>query len=380
MNGSRVPRPLRVLHVDAGREWRGGERHLLLLAQGLRARGVEPLVAAPPGSPLLQRCKTDGLATAAVTMRGPFDLLAVRRLRRLIATWQPDVVHAHDGRAQTVALAALLGRRRAVPLVVTRRSALRPRGFVRYGPRVARLVAVSEAVRDGLRAWGVPDARITVAHPAVSARAPERPRDWRVECGWTAATVVLGVVGPVTQGANAARLEVLADAFAEAGARPGRSAAQTPRTRDPDPAPPVAVVLLGGPAAGRVTLGRLDAFRAGHVHDVPAALAGLDLLVHPGGAEGPGTAVLEGLALGVPCVAFDIGGLGELVRDGIDGVLVPPDDLAGLAEGVLALARDAGRRARLSAAARARAAHFGVDRMVDTVLTAYRDVLERSGV
>lgn len=385
MTGRRVPPVLRVLHLDANREWRGGERQLLLLAQGLRSRGAEPLIVARPASPLIQRCKSEGLATAALSMRGPLDLLAVRRLRQLLTTWRPDLVHAHDGRAQTVALAALLGRRTTIPLVVTRRSAARPRGLVRYGPRVARFIAISDAVRDGLRAWGVQDARITVAHPAVSARTPDQPRDWRAECGWPAETVVLGVVGPITLAADGDRLDALVRAVAAAARTAGPGAHPFPSGRSDAPAdshgtPPVGVVVLGGHASGRVRIGEIEAFRAGFVHDVPRALAGLDLLLHPGGAEGLGTAVLEGMALGVPSVAFDTGGLGEVVRHERDGILVPGGDVGAFARAVVALVRDPARRRALGQAALARAAEFGADRMVDTILTAYRDVLERSVV
>ncbi|MBK7905351.1 MAG: glycosyltransferase family 4 protein [Gemmatimonadetes bacterium] len=361
MSLGRVP-SLRVLHVDAARDWRGGERQLLLLVQGLRARGVEPLVAARPASPLLQRLKTEGIATAALNMRSDLDLLAVRRLRRLIATWRPAVVHAHDGRSQVLALGALVGRRGRIPLVVTRRSAAVPRGPLRFGPRVARFIAISEAVREALRAGGVADARISVAYPGVAARAPERPRDWRAECGWPAGTVVVGIVGPFAAEAELARLESLLAAF------------PTEVTRQ------LGLVLLGGHATGRGTVGDVRSFRAGFVHDVPHALAGLDLLLHPGGAEGLGTAVVEAMALGVPSIAFAAGGLAEIVADGVDGALVAPGDTAGFARATARLVTDAEARLRLGAAAPEQAKRFSPDRMVGAVLDVYRDVLERSGV
>ena len=91
-------RALRVLHVDTAREWRGGQRQLLLLAAGLRDAGIEPLVVAQPASPLLHRLKSVGIASASFPMRSALDLIALRRLRRLIVTWRPHLVHAHDQR------------------------------------------------------------------------------------------------------------------------------------------------------------------------------------------------------------------------------------------------------------------------------------------
>lgn len=357
-----VPRALRVLHVDAAREWRGGERQLLLLASRLRERGVEPLVAARPASPLLHRLKAEGVATAALAMRSDLDLLAVRRLRRLIATWRPHILHAHDRRGHALALAALIGRRGSVPLLVTCRIAARPRGLVRYGPRVARFLAISDAVRDALVSGGIAAERVTVTYPGVSARPPDRPRDWRTECGWSADTLLAGVIGPRTKTRGAEQLESLL------------------RSLPPRVASRLGLVVLGGPASGRGTIGGLRAFRAGFVHDVPHALAGLDLLLHPGGAEGLGTAVIEGMALGVPTVAFATGGIGEIIEDDVNGLLVAAGDDAAFRAGIVALAEDEGRRRRLAADGPRRAAEFGVERMVDGVLAAYRDLIERSGV
>lgn len=354
-----IPKHLRVLHVDAARHWRGGERQLLLLAAGMRECGAEPLVAARPGTPLLQRLKAEGIATAAFAMRSDIDLLAVRRLRRLIATWRPDLVHAHDRRGHALALAALIGRRTAVPLMVTCRLVARPRGLVRFGPRVARFIAISEAVRDALVGGGIAADRITVAYPGVSAARPERPRDWRRECDWAPGTLLAGVVGPLTKDHASARLATLVGGI--------------PR----DVADRMALVVLGGHASGHAAIGGVRAFRAGFVHDVPHALAGLDLLLHPGGAEGLGTAVIEAMALGVPTVAVAAGGLGEIIEDGRNGLLFPPDDDASFADGVARLVGDETRRLALGAAGPQRARRFGPDRMVESVLAAYRDLMER---
>ena len=70
-------RALRVLHVHTAREWRGGQRQLLLLATGLRDAGIEPLVVAPPASPLLHRLKSGGVASASFPMRSALDLIAL---------------------------------------------------------------------------------------------------------------------------------------------------------------------------------------------------------------------------------------------------------------------------------------------------------------
>lgn len=328
----------------------------MLLALGLRERGVEPLVVAPPRSPLLDACKRAGIATAVRPMRSSFDLLAVRGLRRLITTWRPTVVHAHCSRTHLLALAALVGRRAAVPLVVTRRRATAPRGPARFGSRVARVIAISDAVAAALRAARIPDARILRIHPGVMSPGDVAPRDWRAECGWPAERVVAGIVGPLTEALHRDTLERLMRRL------PERTASR------------LALVLLGGASAGAGTTAGMPSYRAGFVHDVPAALAGLDLLLHPGGSEGIGTALIEGMALRVPSVAFAAGGVGEIIRDGETGLLVPAGDGDAFAAAITALVEDPVRRRALGNAGPARADSFGVGAMVDRTLELYRDV------
>jgi len=329
---------------------------------GLRARGLEPLVMAPPRSPLLQECKRAGVATSARTMRGALDVLAARGLRRMISGWRPTLVHAHDPRSHALAIAALLGKRSQVPLVVTRRLGIPPRGGFKHGTRVARFIAITEAVRATLRAGGIADERITLVHPGVERPALARVRDWRAECGWTPDTVVLGVVGPRTELKHRDELSRLV-------------AAMSPETRSR-----AGLVLLGGPATGRGEVAGVPAYGAGFVHEVPAALAGLDLLLHPGGAEGLGTALVEGMALQVPAVAFAAGGVGEIIAPGVSGLLIPPGDEAAFARAVDHLVADPDRRRALGAAGPTRASEFGADRMIDRTLAVYRDVTGSAGL
>lgn len=348
--------PLRILHVDSGREWRGGQRQVFLLARGQREQGHEPLVVAAADAPLLHRLRSAGLAASAVRMRADWDVAAARRIRNLIRTWRPDVVHAHDARAHALSLGALLGQR-DIPLVVTRRVAFVPRGRMKYGPRVARFIAISRAVRESLERGGVPATRIDVVYSGVPTPRVEVPRDWRAERGWDRETVICGVVGAMTA-EKGVRL------LAEIGERLAGEARARAR-----------LVLLGGQAAGRDVLGGIETFRAGFVDEVHAAMAGLDLLWHPSSAEGLGTAVIDAMALEVPPVAFAVGGLSELIVDGVSGLLVPPGDVDAFADAVSSLLSDPARRSTLAAGGPPRAHEFGVARMVAGTEQTYRTVL-----
>jgi hypothetical protein len=81
----------------------------------------------------------------------------------------------------------------------------------------------------------------------------------------------------------------------------------------------------------------------GHRDDVPAILAGADLFVLPSESEASPTAIFDAMAAGLPVVASRVGGIPELVADGVTGLLVPPADPDALAAAVLDLLDQPGR-------------------------------------
>ena len=93
----------------------------------------------------------------------------------------------------------------------------------------------------------------------------------------------------------------------------------------------------------------------GTVSDIPAFLAGLDVAVLCSHSEGSPNAIMECMAAGVPTIATDVGGNGELVEHEQTGLLTPPNRKEGLATAIDRLLPDPPLAARLGAAARQRA-------------------------
>ena len=116
----------RIIHIDSGRSWRGGQRQVFLLATGLRDLGYRVLVVAPTGSPLIRRAERAGLPTYRLTLRGEWDIRSARELRAVAREWGADIVHAHDARSHSIARFALLGKRK-IRFIVTRRVAFPPK-------------------------------------------------------------------------------------------------------------------------------------------------------------------------------------------------------------------------------------------------------------
>ncbi len=102
------------------------------------------------------------------------------------------------------------------------------------------------------------------------------------------------------------------------------------------------------------------------------------MFVHPSWAESFPYAILEAMALALPIVASDVGGIGEAITHGVSGLLVPPADATALAGAIASLLADPARAGRFGALARQEVERrFTVDRMVDGVLAVYDEVEPR---
>jgi glycosyltransferase involved in cell wall biosynthesis len=119
----------------------------------------------------------------------------------------------------------------------------------------------------------------------------------------------------------------------------------------------------------------------GWVHQINDFLEHLDVYVHPAHHEGLPNAVMEAMACGLPCVAFDTPGCAELIRDGQTGLLVPTGDCEALGEAALRLLADRELAARLGSAAREFIRqHFSVERMVSEHVALYELAIKRAAI
>ena len=117
----------------------------------------------------------------------------------------------------------------------------------------------------------------------------------------------------------------------------------------------------------------------GFVPDLPSRLETLDLFVLPTRAENLPIAILEAMATALPVVATRVGGIPELVVEGETGLLVEPEDSAGLAAAIAELAADPDRRRSFGrAGARRVEEHFHADRVAASMVELYEELCESS--
>ena len=369
---------LHVAYLSAGLTPRGYDTTLVA---GTIARGEESMayIAEQAGARVVA---LPGLSREISPIH---DALAVFRLARLIRQVRPTILHTHTAKAGTVGrVAALLAGGARPPIVIHTFHGHVLRGY--FGPRKSAvfrvlerllakvttvLVAVSPEVRDDLVQLGVaPAEKFAVVRLGIELEqrvASTVPRDEvRRRLGIPPERFVVGWIGRMT---GVKQTHDLLAALAELRAG-GVDAG-------------LLVVGDGPDRAGFEQRARdLDLVRhclfLGYQDDVAPWYAAMDAVALPSGNEGTPVTVIEALAGGKPVVAYDVGGVPDVVREGVDGFLVEPGDISGLAARLAQLAADPELRQRLGGAGRERVlGRYGVGRLLDDVDRLYRETMER---
>lgn len=354
--------PLRVLHVDSARDWRGGQNQARLLARELEAvGGVEQGLVARRGSRLARESRALGLETFEVPWEAGFDPRAVAALSRLVRG--RDLVHAHSSHALQAALLALAASGAPAGLVAARRLDY-PLSAPSVWRRADLVLAVSTAVARVLEACRIEPSRVRVVHDGIDPAELRPPEEGRLRsaAGAGADEPLVGTAGALV-GHKDHRTLV-------------RAAARVAKDRST-----VRFVVAGeGPLRPALEaeirrLGLEDRFALpGHVPDVARSLGDLDLFVMPSREEGMGTAALEAMAAGVPTVVTRAGGLEDVAGEALP--TAAPEDPGALAAEIVRLLDDPEARRALGTAGRRRVEErFTAGRMADATLSAYRSAV-----
>ncbi len=363
-------RAIVIAHVLSSFEMGGQERVALDLAREQVARGHRVLaisLAPAPDGPLAEAFASAGVGVSRVAKGPGVDPRIVLALRDRLRAAGVDVVHTHN--PLPLAYGALAGRLARAAVVHTKHGANPDRGrrllLRRVGGHLAHAyVAVSSATAAvARRNRECPSARLHTIPNGVELEAfahDETARAAvRAELGIPADAWVFGTVGRVRLEKNFPGLVRAATPLLGAGTR-------LVIVGDGDELPALrAAVAAAGAAAEWLVL-------AGARRDVPRALSAFDAFVMSSDTEGLPLGLVEAMAAGLPVVATDVGGIGEVLEGGRVGALVPAGDERALREAMAALARDPEAARERGRASLARSAHYALGTMVDAYLALYR--------
>lgn len=321
-------RRLKILHIDPERNWGGGEAQVFGLLSYLAERGHRNALLTDPRGRLFQQSQALDVATMPLVVRNDLDLRPVPGLRRLIRREDYDIVHLHTKRAH--ALSLWLSHSASRPKYVVTRRMDYPESkswYTRclYNRKVDGVIAISKKISELLAEAGVERERIRLIHSGMDPKPFDRAavaRELHPE------TIVVGVAAVLEE---------------RKGHRFLLEAARQLKARGCN-----ITYRIAGEGSLRKALEQTalrlglkeDVEFLGFVTDMPGFLTNVDIVVLPSLLEGLGVSVLEAMAAGKAVIASRVGGLPELVIDGITGFLVEPRDVEGLAHAIAKLAGD----------------------------------------
>ena len=323
------------------------------------------LVAHPEGE--LYRRALEGPDLVPLAPHNEVDLTAAWKLSRIVRQWKPQIVHAHDPHAVSMAALALsFSAPDPRPAIVASRRVdfhLQTHSFSRWKYRQVDLfIAASRAITQVLEHDGIPASRIVVVHDGIDVakiqRLPEV--DAHAEYWFPHGVPLLVHVGALV---------------GHKGQKHLVDAMPLVVREVPD-----AHLVIFGEGELRPQLERqvkelrlekrilLPGFR----EDVLQLVKSADLFVMSSVTEGLGSTLLDAMAMKLAVVGTHAGGIPEAVVDGKTGLLVPPADSRALASAIVRLLKDPPLRQRMGEAGAAHVAeHFGVARLIGGTLAAY---------
>ena len=363
---------MRILQICSARTLGGGERHLADLANGLARRGHDVQAALVPGSPLPSELPDlPAEHIIELPLRNSLDLASALKLAQFVRRNQIEIVHAHL--ARDYPLAAFATRRAGGAGLILTRHVLFPLSRVHKVllRRVERVIAVSQAVADGLVEQDIFDRdKIVLIHNGVDIDRFLKIRNNDAGEGQKAgARLCVGTIGELAPIKGQKKFL--------------RAAAIVSARRDD-----VDFIIAGEDKSRsgenrRLLERRIDELElrqrvriTGWADDVVELLRTLDVFVSASRSESFGIAMVEAMASGVPVVTTMTAGAREIIDADKTGLLVPIGDAEALADAICKLLDDPAKRERLATNARRTVSErFSLDRMVARTEQVYQEVL-----
>jgi len=350
-----------VAYVSQFREFVGGGEHSLLALMQNLPESYQPLLITPGTGVFSQRAASSGINTDSLPMP-PLGLRSFKAMRcwiKWLGRERPSVIHANNSRAAFYA--GLAGKRLGIPLIFHCRIAAKDRLMDAILMRlVTAVVCNSMAVAERFKNSNLPVSviynGIEIGDSTGVVQLPSKPER------------LMLFVGRLTE---EKQVEVTLDAFA--------------LLAEEDTGLHLAVIGADAPGSEAYAEGLrqrclthdwgLRVHWVGEQEDVARWYKEADLLILTSKHEGFGRVLVEAMAHAVPVVAFNVGGISEVVEDGVQGLLVDAGDIKGIVESCKSILKNSDQHRKMGRAGVIRAKQFSIKQHVDQICKLYQRLI-----
>jgi len=354
---------MKIFHIDSEKTFRGGQRQVLYLLEGLGKRGVDNFLFCPGKSPLFERAEK--VRKIPATMCCEFDIFSAYKIAKFINRENPDVLHCHSAHALSIGIIAKKISSCNPALIASRRVDFHIKCLRKY-LRADRIITVSKMIKQILISDDVPADKIDVVYSGIKQDQFQNLNgDYLYdELALNKNDIIIGNIAALTEQKD--HFTFLKAAKIVIG-----------KIKN------VKFVIVGD---GELSRKLMDFSRSngtqnnviftGFRKDALNFLKIFNVFAISSKWEGLGTSILDAMASGVPVASTAAGGIKEIIEDGRNGFLAPPGDDAALAGKIIKLAEDEGLRKTFVEKGMETAEKFSSEKTAEGTLEVYRKVLK----
>ncbi|WP_299755818.1 glycosyltransferase family 4 protein [uncultured Pontibacter sp.] len=363
---------MRVLHLVSEKTWRGGEQQVAYLIEELQQQGIENFVCCRKGSAFHRFCQQQHIPHLALPFANELDVVTALRVKTYSKRNQVDLMHVHSGHAHAISVVShVLGN--TLPIILSRRvdfpvknNALSRLKYNYKG--IKRVVCVSDKIKEVVsQSLQHPELCVTV-HSGIdlsrfesSSKSGELHREFNLN----PAAPLIGNVSAIAPHKDYYTFIDTAELLLKLH-------------------PNAVFFIIGdGPLRQEIQAYAQQKGLQKHIiftgfrKDVPQILPELDVMLVTSETEGLGTTILDAFACRVPVVATMAGGIPEIVRNEITGLLAPIKSPAILAEKVHQVLTNPAIRDRITQGATQLTQEFSKKNTASRTLAVYKEVLQQ---
>ncbi|MBN1997520.1 glycosyltransferase family 4 protein [candidate division KSB1 bacterium] len=366
---------MKIIQSCGSDSWGGLEMQTLKIAVALQKKGHDVKILCQRGSKLAQEAVEEGVTVNPIHFKGLAMLASIKKLIFLFKNWKPDVIHTHLSHDLWMLVPALIFTGSKAKLFMTKRmaSGVKKKDILHrilYG-RISTVFAISNYIRQSvLNTCPVTKDKVCLMHNGISLERfnPSQydRNEVKKEFDIKDDVKIIGMIGRFTPGKGH-------EQFLQAAKLIKKSYSL-----------PVKFFIVGGASYGEddykhyierlasQLLAPQDYLFTGFRTDIGRIMSALDILAFPSHEESLGNILLEAMAMKVPIVASNGGGVPDIIINGECGLLAQSKSAEELAAGLLKLLTNAELCGRFSAQGRIRVERFfNFDRYITSLESYY---------
>jgi len=362
----------KIMHIDTTKTWRGGQRQVAHLMREMKKNDLWSHLICQPKSKLAEFCDKEQLSFSEIPLRGELDLFAAYKISILLRYYKVHILHTHSAHALSIGLFTKLFYPK-IQLLYTKRVAFQMKknllSRLKYrNTYLNKIICISEHIRNSMISQGINPGKLLVIPSGI----------------------VLPEIKPINATLFKSKYSIPLHGFIVT------TIASIEKNKGYDNLITAALyVIRHDRDIHFLTLGKGKheaEFRekvnnlglSNHFHflgfqeDTLPFLQISDLFVLPSREEGLGSSILDAQAVGVPVIASKTGGIPELIKNGVNGILVTVDDSQQLADRILELKLNPKLRQKLSKEAQTSVQYYSIHTTTKSYVDLYHSLMEKN--